>query len=365
MKSLRTGLAAAAATATMIVPALMVVPATAHAAPAPVVVSPDDLNGWNVTGFPTPTSVPFAFVEGPATIGTGSLQFGPIAAEPATNKMIVNREQVIPAADFGGIAYDFYIDPDAANTDPKQFYLNVYVQTSASGSRFFDCRYDFVPTAGTTDWNTLDISPGTVARVEAANGATCGDSIDDVATDGSIFRITLNGGDTNPNDAGIEGGFDNVRIAADGVTVTYDFEPARVTACDSAPIPGRTGTPANDVVRGTAGADRLDLLAGNDLADTLGGADCVLGGAGRDVLRAGDGDDEVLGGADADVIDAGTGADVVDPGAGRDVVSAGAGDDELTLADGETDVVDCGAGTDEVRADVADVLRNCETVTRV
>lgn len=66
-----------------------------------------------------------------------------------------------------------------------------------------------------------------------------------------------------------------------------------------------------------------------------------------------------------DTIDAGADADVIDPGAGRDVVQAGAGADVLTLNDATTDVVDCGAGVDIVVADRADVLRNCENVTRV
>lgn len=297
MKPVRTGLATAA------VAVLMIAPATAaHAAATTVVVTPDDLNGWVVTPFPTPTSVPFAFEEGPSTVGSGSLRFGPIGATPPQNKMIVNRDQTIPAADLDSIAYDFHIDPAATNKAPAQFYLNVYVQTPATGARFFDCRYDYVPTTGVDGWNTFTAT-ATATATEAANGATCGSSVDDVAADGTIFRITLNGGDTSANGAGIQGGFDNVGIAVAGDTVTYDFEPLPVTACDTAPSPGRVGTARNDLVRGTADADRIDVLGGNDVVDAAAGDDCLLGGAGNDVLRAGDGDDEIIGGEGNDTID--------------------------------------------------------------
>ncbi len=51
---------------------------------------------------------------------------------------------------------------------------------------------------------------------------------------------------------------------------------------------------------------------------------------------------------------------------GRDVVQAGAGAGVLALADGAVDVVDCVVRVvDRVVADRADVLRDCESVTRV
>ncbi len=362
MKPIRTGLAAAA------VAALMIVPATAaHAATTTVVVTPDDLKGWAVSGAPFDTT--FAFTAGPSTTGTGSVQFGPIAAAPAQSKFIIGRAGAIGVDSLGGISYDFYIDPTAANKDPKQYYLNVYVDSAhnaAAPTNFYECRYDYVPTAGTSGWNTFSITPATVAtQVPAArDGATCGDSLDDLPDGSTILLFALNGGDTNPNDAGLKGGFDTVRVTGGGNTTVYDFEPAAVTACDTAPSPGRLGTAGADTVRGTAGADRIDLLAGNDTVDSLGGDDCVLGGSGRDAVRTGDGNDEILGGPDADTVDAGAGADLIDPGPGADVVAAGAGNDTLTLTDGAMDVVDCGAGTDTAVADRADLLRNCESVTR-
>lgn len=343
--------------------ALALVPVSVAQAATNVVVTPDDLQGWAVS--PAPNATTTAFLAGPSTSGTGAVRFGPIEATPAASKFIISRAVALPTASLGGISVDYYIDPAATNKAPEQYYVNVYVdsaQDTTPPANFYECRYDYVATMGGDGWHPLSLTRSTTATtVTPREGLTCGDSLDDLPAGGTVFLVSLNGGDTSASDAGIAGGFDTVRFDSAGETTTYDFEPAPVTACDTAPQPGRTGTAGTDVVRGTAGADRVDLLAGNDVADLLGGADCVLGGAGRDVLRSGDGDDEVLGGADADTIDAGAGADVVDPGAGRDRVQAGAGDDELLVRDGEVDVVDCGAGTDTVRADATDVLRNCET----
>ncbi|MBW0114637.1 calcium-binding protein [Pseudonocardia abyssalis] len=347
---------------TTAVAALLLVPATAAQAATTVVVTPEDLKGWSIA--PAPNDTTTAFQAGPSTSGAGAVRFGPIAASPAASKFIIQRVATSPTATLG-LAVDYYIDPAAGNKAPEQYYVNVYVdsaQDATPPASFYECRYDYVATVGGDGWHTLTLGPSTTATaVQTREGLTCGDSLDDLPAGGTAFLLALNAGDTSANDAGIAGGFDTVRISSAGLTTTYDFEPVPVTACDTAPTPGRTGTAGADVLRGTAGADRVDLLAGNDTADLLGGNDCVLGGAGRDVLRSGDGGDEVLGGADADTIDTGAGADVVDPGAGRDTVSAGAGDDEVSAVDGEVDVVDCGGGVDTVRADSADVLRNCET----
>ncbi|GAA3227029.1 hypothetical protein GCM10017691_17060 [Pseudonocardia petroleophila] len=355
----RTGLAVASVAA-----ALVLAPAAASAAQpgTTVVVTPDDLKGWAVS--PAPNATAYEFVAGPQTSGTGAVRFGPIAATPAASKFIIQRLVTLPTATLG-LSVDYYIDPAAANKAPEQYYVNVYVdsaQDATPPASFYECRYDYAATAGGDGWHTLTLGASTAATaVTAREDLTCGDSLDDLPAGSTAFLVALNAGDTSSNDAGIAGAFDTARFTSAGTTTTYDFEPVRRTACQSAPQPGRTGTARGDVVRGTAAGDRVDLLGGDDAADLLGGDDCVLGGAGRDVLRTGDGADEISGGADADTIDAGAGADVIDAGAGRDVVSAGAGDDDVRVADGEVDVVDCGPGVDVVRADAGDVLRNCET----
>jgi RTX calcium-binding nonapeptide repeat (4 copies) len=353
MKLLHTGAAAAA------VALLALSTQAAHAASSTTVtVTPETLNGW----FVDPAAPPYAFVAGPASIGEGSLQFTAIPAGPPTSKMFVTHNENIAVADFTGVAFDYYVDPAATNQTAQQFYLNVYVDTPvATTQSFYDCRYDYVATTAKDGWNTLEVSPATPAVVTAKNG-TCAPTLGDLAA-GTIFRIALNAGDTSASDAGIRGGFDKV-VVGGATTTVYDFEPAPVTPCRVLPTPGRVGTAGNDVVLGTSAAERIDLRAGNDVTDAVGGDDCILGGDGNDVLRGGAGADEIAGGAGTDTIDGGAGADIVDPGAGKDTVVTGDGDDTITARDGAVDTIDCGPGTDTVIADPADVLRNCETVTR-
>jgi hypothetical protein len=138
----------------------------------------------------------------------------------------------------------------------------------------------------------------------------------------------------------------------------------------------------DDVLRGTAFADRL---IGNDGDDLLkGGAadDCLEGGAGDDVLDGGDGndrlsgasgkdrliggkgDDRLTGGKGNDRLSGGAGNDTLAPGAGHDAIDGGAGNDTINAVDGVRETVTCGAGRDTVRADRRDRLRGCEKITR-
>lgn len=358
MKLIRSGLAAAAAVAL----AALSVQAAHAAAPGSttVTVTPEAMNGWYIDT-PAPS---FAFVAGPKTLGKGSLQFDAIPATPASSKMFVAHPESIAAADFKGLAVDFYVAPTATNKNAQQFYVNVYVDAPVpTAQAFYDCRYDYVATTAGDGWNTLAITRTTPAIVTTKPGATCGGSIADLATGSKVTLVALDAGDTSASDAGVKGGFDNV-VVGGATTTVYDFEPAPVTPCRVLPTPGRVGTAGPDVVPGTAAAERIDLRGGNDIADGAGGDDCILGGDGNDVLKGGAGADEIAGGTGNDTVDGGAGADIIDPGAGKDTVAAGDGDDTVTARDGEVDTIDCGAGTDTVVADPADVLRNCEKVTR-
>jgi hypothetical protein len=357
MKIIRTGVAAAAAAALL---ALTAPAAHAVSPSTTVTVTPEALNGWFVDS-PAPA---YAFVAGPKTLGKGSLQFSAVPADPAGSKMFVAHPESIAAADFEGLATDFYVAPAAANKDANQFYLNIYVDAPVPAApAFYDCRYGYVATTANDGWNTLAITRTTPAVVTTKPGATCGSSIADLAAGSTVTYVALNAGDTSASDAGIQGGFDNV-VVKGATTTVYDFEPAPVTPCRVLPKPGRVGTAGNDVVPGTAAADRIDLLGGNDVADGAGGDDCILGGDGNDVVKGGAGADEIAGGTGNDTIDGGAAADIIDPGAGKDTVAAGDGDDTITANDGAVDTIDCGAGTDTVVADPADVLRNCENITR-
>lgn len=81
-----------------------------------------------------------------------------------------------------------------------------------------------------------------------------------------------------------------------------------------------SGTPGNDKLRGTNGAD---VIAG------VGGEDKIKGRGGKDVVCAGSGDDRVSGGGGKDRLKGGGGDDRIKGGGGRDKCSGGAGNDEV------------------------------------
>lgn len=145
------------------------------AAPTTVVVTPDDMQGWRVdTGANSTTS---AFVAGPRTIGTGSVRFGPIAAEPRESKFIIGRAGTIGLDSLDSISFDHYIDPAAVNKAPERYHMNVYVDSSAVAgppANFHDCRHDVVASTGGDGWHTVSITPSTPAVVASRVGP-CGD----------------------------------------------------------------------------------------------------------------------------------------------------------------------------------------------
>ena len=95
-------------------------------------------------------------------------------------------------------------------------------------------------------------------------------------------------------------------------------------------IENAIGSNADDIVRGSAGANYLsgaqgaDVIIGRDGDDTVrgdGGDDVVYGELGADVLFGGDGDDTLFGGAGNDILSGGAGYDVLRGEGGFDTVS--------------------------------------------
>ncbi len=78
------------------------------------------------------------------------------------------------------------------------------------------------------------------------------------------------------------------------------------------------GTPLNNTLNGTAGADWVFALEGNDTVSTGDGNDILLGEAGDDRLFGGNGNDTLIGGDGADLLNGGTGADIMYGGNGND-----------------------------------------------
>jgi Ca2+-binding RTX toxin-like protein len=132
-------------------------------------------------------------------------------------------------------------------------------------------------------------------------------------------------------------------------TFRIDSATATVTITAARPcVNGIGGTNAGETIRGTRFGDRISGFAGDDVLKGLGRGDCLDGGRGADKLFGGGGNDVLRGGR------------------ARDVYTGGRGNDKLLAADGVAEDVDCGAGThDRARADRADTVRRCESVTRV
>lgn len=181
------------------------------------------------------TSTPYTFNTAAASVGTGSLYVLPIGATPA-DKFVGENFINAPMADVNSIAYDFRIGSAGVDTQEEQFYMNVYANFGVSpDDKFYDCRYNVVPTVGSTaGFTTVTFDPTQAYPVTTRGGASASPfpcpSVPadmDLASAGSNIRMfALNVGDTSGSDTGLDGYLDNVVVNLDsnGTTV-YDFEP--------------------------------------------------------------------------------------------------------------------------------------------
>ena len=106
-----------------------------------------------------------------------------------------------------------------------------------------------------------------------------------------------------------------------------DLKPPQCSGINLVNIRTGNGTPANDLILGSAG---------NDIMNAQGGDDCILGGDGGDRLRGARG---------ADIILAGAGNDILIGNRGDDILYGQSGDDDLR-GGRQTDICDGGTGTD-------------------
>lgn len=203
----------------------------------------------------TSTQSPYAFVLGTSTVGTGSLFIEPIAnnINGPSDKFIGELFLLAPISGISKISYDFNIASTSVS-DADQFYVNLYTNFGTSSStKYYDCRYDIVPTAGLMgDWTTVSINPaagtitgGYIAHVQK-NGSSpynCPATPNEMndLSDGSVIRaVALTAGDSAESDEGVSGYFDNVTVVqtvgSHTETTIYDFEPTTNTPT----------TPSND-----------------------------------------------------------------------------------------------------------------------
>ncbi|MBE9122306.1 hypothetical protein IQ269_16215 [Tychonema sp. LEGE 07199] len=198
-------------------------------------------------------------------------------------------------------------------------------------------------------------------------------------TDNSAFSIVSNQLQINASPDFETKSSYSIRVrTTDSTGLTYE-KPLTVNINDIDETIDKTisGTPNNDILRGTAADDQIDGLAGSDRLygdagnDTINGRDgddIVYGGNDNDLLRGGKGsdrlygdagNDELLGDAGDDILYGGDGNDILNGGAGSDRLYGDAGNDELLGGDGDdilyggdgNDILNGGAGSDRLYGD--------------
>ncbi len=201
----------------------------------------ENLPGWLFNRDIT-TATPFVFSTDQAVIGLGSLEVLPIGSNPS-DKFVGEYFVLDTIANVLSYTYDFKIGAGGDATDEEQFYLNVYANYGESSpTKFYDCRYNVVPTVGSTGgFTTVTFDPTQAYPVATRGGAsaspyTCPAIPADMnlQSPGSTFRaFTINLGDTSTSDIGIDGYFDKVVLDTTAKTTTFDFEPVTVKSCEA------------------------------------------------------------------------------------------------------------------------------------
>ncbi len=203
---------------------------TSHAA-SDVVVSGNTSAGENQPGWmfnrDLSTSTPYSFEFGNASTGVGSLYVQPIDGSNANNKFIAENFYLSSADDFNSFSYDFKEAGTTNATSYKQFYLNVYANLPGQDvDNFYDCRFDFVPTSGSTStFTTFTVDNATVATRVGSHVSGCPANLGGLPSGSTIRAFAINVGDTSTSDTGLAGYLDNVVVNDSNGVVTYDFEP--------------------------------------------------------------------------------------------------------------------------------------------
>ncbi len=213
------------------------------AATTTVTVSDNTAAGYNQPGWlfnnDPGSSTPFEFNSDQSSIGAGSLYVEPIGAT-AANKFTGENFINTPVADVGSISYDFQIGAGGVDADADQFYMNVYANFGVSAdNKFYDCRYNVVPTVGSTSgFTTVTFDPTQAYDVTTRGGTSASPfacpavpaDMDLLSAGSNIRSFVLNVGDSDASDVGLDGYLDNVVVVASGDTTVSDFEPVLTPA---------------------------------------------------------------------------------------------------------------------------------------
>lgn len=208
----------------------------AFAATNTVVVTGNTSSGENHPGWmfnrDVSTSTPFEFNTDAASVGLGSLYVLPIGSNPS-DKFIAEDFINTPISLVNSVSYDFKIGSHGLSTQEEQFYMNVYANFGLSpDDKYYDCRYDIVPTAGSTSsFTTVTFDPTQSYPVTKSGSSpfNCPDipaDMDSSSANSTIRVFAINVGDTNVSDMGLDGYLDKVVVDIGPDQTTYDFEPS-------------------------------------------------------------------------------------------------------------------------------------------
>ncbi len=193
-----------------------------------IVVTGDDFTlengGWL---FNRDSTTIFEFNDDDASIGNGSLFVGPVSDVPA-DKFIGENFIQVPVEDIDSFTYDFKIAGNGNSGDANEFYLNVYTNIDES-QNFFDCRFDYVPSTGSTaDFTTVTFdatdTPVNVSK-RGVRIANCPATLAEMPAGSFVYFFSLSVGDTTDSDEGLAGYYDNVVLETASAITTWDFEP--------------------------------------------------------------------------------------------------------------------------------------------
>jgi hypothetical protein len=236
----------------------------------------------------------YAFTTAQETLGSGSLYAGPITNSNyngvATNanwdKFIALQPVEELASYVDSISYDFLIGPGGDSNDDAQFYLNVYTNLPGS-TTFYDCRFDYVPTVGSTAvFTTFENTSDTIASATGGSGCGGANSWGEMPAGSTVSSFSLNMGDTSANDQGLDGFFDRVVLGTTDELITYDFEADTVKPTANFVTPNgeafKNSVPVEfeieDIQTGLKSAVVNVYTSGNTLIETC-GSNSSLGGA--------------------------------------------------------------------------------------
>lgn len=218
--------------------ALSVLAVSAAAASAATVPVRDGATAGWVFGDLT-SSTPFTFTTAAASIGDGSLYVEPITNKAADGVTDEPGDKFIAALPMGGlvsdlsaISYDFQIaGTSTALNLHRHFFLNVYTKReNALPTTFYDCRFDYVPTTGSTSaFTTFGVTSATTkgssSADRAGDGYTCPSTLAAMEAGATVSFIAVNIGGGSLTDTGVGGYLDNVVVGTTADSTTYDFEP--------------------------------------------------------------------------------------------------------------------------------------------